>query len=156
MHTINPIFFLGKYGTKKDRNFYLLIGDVETTRDYAERLKFEFDNEIMSEHFGNYWSLSIEGCSARFLPNPNNTEVKKPQHTLIHTSMMDQSKKKQQQMRNVSFGSLFDEKKNVPIEGGTIFDNTDVSTKKYRSTTALHFLSVLCANKFFCIDQVVG
>ena len=39
--------------------FSLKFGDVETTRDYAERLKFEFDNEIMSEHFGNSWSLSI-------------------------------------------------------------------------------------------------
>ena len=29
---------------------------------------------------------------------------------------MDQSKKKQQQMRNVSFGSLFDEKKMYPLK----------------------------------------
>ena len=62
--------------TAKDRKIALKFWDVETTRDYAEILKFEFDNEIMSEHFGNSRSLSIEWCSARFFPNPNNTELK--------------------------------------------------------------------------------
>ena len=42
-----------KKETKKDRNIGLKFGDVETTRDYAEILKFEFDDEIMSKHFGN-------------------------------------------------------------------------------------------------------
>ena len=63
---------LGKNETSTDINIDLKFGDVETARDYAERLKFEFDNEIMSEHFGNYWSLSIEGCSAQFFPNTKN------------------------------------------------------------------------------------
>ena len=56
MHTINPIFFLiGKNETVKYRKITLKYGDVKTTRDYAQRFKFGFDNEIMSEHFGNYW-----------------------------------------------------------------------------------------------------
>ena len=38
-------------------------GDIETTRDYAERLSFELNNEIMSQHFGNSISLSMEGVS---------------------------------------------------------------------------------------------
>ena len=40
---------------------------IKTISDYAERLKFEFNLEIQSEHFGNCWSLSIEGCSCRFM-----------------------------------------------------------------------------------------
>ncbi len=36
---------------------------VKTIRDYAERLKFEFNNEIQSKHFGASRNLSIEGCS---------------------------------------------------------------------------------------------
>ena len=59
MHTINPIFSSQKNETEKDRNIYLKYGDVETTRYYVEKIKFEFDNEIMFEHFENYWSLSI-------------------------------------------------------------------------------------------------
>ena len=39
---------------------------VKTIRDYAERLKFEFNNEIQSEHFGASHNLSIEGCSVRY------------------------------------------------------------------------------------------
>ena len=45
----------------KDRNIALKIGDIETTRYYMERLKFEFDNEIMSENFGNACSLWMFG-----------------------------------------------------------------------------------------------
>jgi hypothetical protein len=40
---------------------------IKTIRDYAERLKFEFNLEIQSEHFGNCRSLSIEGCSCRYM-----------------------------------------------------------------------------------------
>ena len=72
MHTINPILFFKKNETEKDRKVDLKFGYVETTRYYAERLKFEFDNEIMSEHFGIAQSLSIERYSAWFFPNPNN------------------------------------------------------------------------------------
>jgi hypothetical protein len=36
-------------------------------KNYVERLKFEFNLEIQSEHFGNCWSLSIEGCSCQFM-----------------------------------------------------------------------------------------
>ena len=70
-------FLLGKNETTNDRNIALKFGDVEKTRDYAEILKFEFENEIMSEHFGNYWSLSIKIFSARLFPNPKNIEVNK-------------------------------------------------------------------------------
>ena len=35
----------------KDRTITLKFGEVETARYYAEILKFEFDNGIMSEHF---------------------------------------------------------------------------------------------------------
>ena len=50
MHTINIIFFfLKKNETEKYINITLKFLDVETIRDYAEILKFEFDNEIMSE-----------------------------------------------------------------------------------------------------------
>ena len=75
-----------KNETKNDINFALKFGDFETTRDYSEILKFGFDNEIMSEHFVNYWSLFIEGCSARFFPNTNNMEVNKKTHFHSHLS----------------------------------------------------------------------
>jgi hypothetical protein len=39
---------------------------VKTIRDYTEWLKFEFNNEIQSEHFGASCNLSIEGCNGRY------------------------------------------------------------------------------------------
>ena len=38
-------FLLGKIEKENDRKIALKYGDVETTRNYAERLKFKFDNE---------------------------------------------------------------------------------------------------------------
>ena len=44
-----------------EREKLLKRADIETTRDYAERLSFELNNEIMSQHFGDSVSLSMEG-----------------------------------------------------------------------------------------------
>ena len=74
---------IGKNVTSKDRNIDIKFGYVETTIDYVERLKFEFDNEIMCEHFENSWSLLIEGYSSRFFPNTNNMEVNKKNHNTL-------------------------------------------------------------------------
>ena len=49
--------FIGKCDMAKDRNIYLRFGEVKTTRDYTEILKYEFDNEIMSRNFGSSLSL---------------------------------------------------------------------------------------------------
>ena len=68
MHTINPISFSLRNEMESDRKISLQLGDVETTRDYAEIFSFEFDNEIMSKKFGNYWSLLLEGCSSLLFP----------------------------------------------------------------------------------------
>ena len=106
----NSFFSSCKNETAKYRKISPTFGDIETARDYVERLKFEFDNEIMPEHFGNSHSLSIEGCCARFFPNPNNMEVKKIQlqHPFTHTSLMYQRKFRNTTRAHISFVSVFD------------------------------------------------
>ena len=47
-------------------------------------------------------------------------------------------------------------KQNSLIEGGTIFNNTDGCAKQYRCAAALHFISIFCDNKDFCIDRAIG
>ena len=56
---------LGKNKSGALRRDAMKPGDLETTRDYAERLSFKLDNEIMSLNFGNSVSLSMEGVSIR-------------------------------------------------------------------------------------------
>ena len=63
---INFVILLGKNEVGKTRRLSLQPGDVETTRDYAERLSFKHNQEIMSTNFGNSTSISMEGASARF------------------------------------------------------------------------------------------
>ena len=56
---------LSKNETGALRRAAMKPGDIETTRDYAERFSFKLDNEIMSLNFGNSVSLSMEGVSVR-------------------------------------------------------------------------------------------
>ena len=42
-------------------------GDILSVRDYVERLFAYFNLEIQSDHFGNGRSLSIEGCSIKYI-----------------------------------------------------------------------------------------
>ena len=60
------MIFLGENEVVKTRRLSLQPGDVETIRDYAERLSFEYNQEIMSTNFGNSTSISMEGFCARF------------------------------------------------------------------------------------------
>ncbi len=53
---------------------------VKTIRDYAERLKFEFNNEVQSEHFGASRNLSIEGCSVRYVDGLKNIIMQMHSH----------------------------------------------------------------------------
>ena len=55
------VILLGKREATIHRKLSLKPVDIETTRDYAERLSFDFNYEIMSTNFGNYVSLSMEG-----------------------------------------------------------------------------------------------
>ena len=152
MHTINPILFLKKNETEKDRKVDLKFGYVETTRYYSERLNFEFDNEIISEHFGKSWSLSIEGWSAWFFPNPNNMKAKKRDTISLTLIWWIKEKCGNNTYTHASFGSVFDGK-NLLIEGGTIFDNTDGHAKQFRCATALHLLFNFLFKKKVCIDR---
>ena len=63
------VLLLGKQytGNACMQYFKNSLNAIKTIRDYAERLKFELTQEIQSEHFGNSCSLSLEGCSVRYM-----------------------------------------------------------------------------------------
>ena len=112
-----PFFSYWKNETEIDRNISLKFGDVETTRYHEEILKFEFDNEIVSEHFVNYCSLSIKGCSAQFFPNPKIWKWGGEFNTLSLTLLWwIKEKCINNTHAHVSFGSVFDRKKMYLLE----------------------------------------
>ena len=86
----------------------------------------------MSEHFGNYWSISIEGCSARFFPNPKNMEVNKKTYFHAHFSYgYRQNVSTTHVHMLVLVQYLMGGEGGVLIEGFTIFDNIDGCAKQY-------------------------
>jgi hypothetical protein len=58
---------------------------VKTIRDHAERLNFEFNDEIQSEHFVASCNLSIEGCSVRHKDELQNVII------VMHSHFSDMS-----------------------------------------------------------------
>jgi hypothetical protein len=155
---------LGKYETGADRKSALRPGDAETHRDYAERLLFEFTNEIMSEHFGNSRSLSMEGSTVRFFP-AQLAEIYcegMPAVLQDHTAMHFHSHFSDGSMQNAATTYFHMEvlvkyllKEAVLKEGGYMFDNTDGCAKQYRCATALHLLSMLAVKYKIVIDRAI-
>ena len=70
----------------------LRSGDIETSRDYTERLVFEKDKIITSEHFGYHISLSIEGVELRYFAKE---EVEKYYNNKEISTSVDQKLSKQ-------------------------------------------------------------
>jgi hypothetical protein len=155
---------LGKYETGADRKSALRPGDAETHRDYAERLLFEFTNEIMSEHFGNSRSLSMEGSTVRFFPAQLAEIYREGMPAVLqdHTAMHFHSHFSDDSMQNAATTYFHMEvlvkylqKEAVLKEGGYMFDNTDGCTKQYRCATALHLLSMLAVKYKIVIDRAI-
>jgi len=60
-----PYDDLGKRHTGNDRQL-IQPGEFHTIQDFAERLTLRFNNEIQTEHFGGYCTVSLEGVAVRF------------------------------------------------------------------------------------------
>mgnify|MGYP000211327405 FL=1 len=160
------IILLGKYETSEDRKNALRPGDVETTRDYAERLSFELNHEIMSQHFGNSLSLSIEGASVRFFKQEDikrykeDTSVTVKQEDSImhfHLHLSDvalQNAATTYYHMDVLIKHLI--KNGNLVQGNCLYGNTDGSGTQYRCSNALYFLSLLAFNYSIIIDRAVG
>jgi hypothetical protein len=131
---------------KRSNNFIKMI------RDYAERLKFEFNLEIQSEHFGNCRSLSIEGCSCRFM-----------RAGLLLMEMHSHFSDSSRQDARTTFAHMQVELKYLKEMGillkestATILDDTDGCAKQYRSGTALYLNTLLATTHGVIIDRAVG
>jgi hypothetical protein len=124
---------------------------VKTIRDYAERLKFEFNNEIQSEHFGASRNLSIEGCSVRFMNEHKNVIME------MHSHFSDTSRQDARTTHShlkVLLDYLF---RNYLIQQGwLILDDTDGCAKQYRSATALYLLSLIAVTYRIAYDRAIG
>jgi hypothetical protein len=123
---------------------------VKTIRDYAERLKFEFNNEIQSEHFGASRNLSIEGCSVRYMHELN---VMMEMHSHFSDTSRQDARTTHTHLK-VLLDYLF---KNYLIrQGWLILDDTDGCAKQYRSATALYLLSLIAVTYRIVYDRAIG
>jgi hypothetical protein len=124
---------------------------VKTIRDYAERLKFEFNNEVQSEHFGASRNLSIEGCSVRYLDGVKNIMME------MHSHFSDTSRQDARTTHThlkVLLDYLFE---NFLLQKGCLLlDDTDGCAKQYRSATALYLLSLIAVTYGIVYDRAIG
>jgi hypothetical protein len=140
-------------------------GDVNTRRDYAERLSAKFNLEIQSDHFGNGRSLSMEGSSVEFFSAPAivNAEANPTGDYSGSITMESQSHFSDESKQDAStthahmlvlLEYLFEN--NVMKIGSTEWQNTDGCGKQYRCGTALYLLSLLASQKHVVIGRAIG
>jgi hypothetical protein len=123
---------------------------VKIIRDYAERLKFEFNNEIQSEHFGASCNLSIEGCSVRYM-HALNVMLK------MHFHFSDTSRQ-DARTTHTHLKVLLDYllKSYLIQQGWLVLDDTDGCAKQYRSATALYLLSLIAVTYRIVYERAIG
>jgi hypothetical protein len=131
--------------------FTRMLKCIKTIHDYAERLKISMNNEIQSEHFGHSRSLSIEGCSCRYLDALGKCIME------MHSHFSDLSR----QDARTTFSHMNVEIKHykereIIGENSIVFDDTDGCSKQYRSGTALFLLTLLAVTHGVIIDRAVG
>jgi hypothetical protein len=124
---------------------------VKTIQDYAEHLKFEFNNEIQSEHFSASRNLSLEGCSVRYMDNFKNIIME------MHSHFSDTSRQDARTTHThlkMLLDYLF---QNYLIQQGwLILDDTDGCAKQYRSATALYLLSLIAVTYHLVYNRAIG
>jgi hypothetical protein len=157
---------LGKYETGALRKSALTPGDAETTRDYAERLTFEFTQEIMSQHFGDSRDMSMEGSSVRTFLEEDIKAFKEgvlEVLSVVDSTMDFHSHFSDDNLQNAAathchMRVLIQHLKLTGrfLDGHTMFDNTDGCAKQYRCATAIHLLSMLATEFNVTINRSVG
>jgi hypothetical protein len=112
---------------------------VKTIRGYGERVKFGFNNEIQSEHFGVSCHLSIEGCSVRY-----KDEVKRIIMEM-HPHFCNTPRRQDARTAHTHIKGLLDYLfQNCFIQQGwLILDDTDGCTKQYWSTLIVVIYSIV-------------
>ena len=147
------VMILGKNSTGRAQmsHFKQTPNAVKTIRDYAERLKFELNQEIQSEHFGNSRTLSIEGCSCRYMKDD-------VCYMEMHSHFSD-DKRQDSRTTHRHMLKLFDQltqQSTISPKNSLWIEDTDGAAKQYRSGTALYLLSLLAATKGVIVDRAIG
>ena len=73
----------------KDRED-IIVNETSTHRDYSERLKVEFDNQVQEEHHSGSPNISLEGCAIKFLP-PGSDQPQRKFFTCLSDSKLQDS-----------------------------------------------------------------
>ena len=161
------VILLGKKEATLHRKLSLKPGDIETTRDYSDRLSFDFKHEFMSTHFGNSASLSMEGVCVRHykkdvidlhnVSQHSNFDQEGDTISQFHSHFSDskiQNAGSTHQHMNVLLSYMKDY--GLIVKGGTLYCNSDGAAKQYRCANALYYLSCLATKYGIEIDRAIS
>ena len=76
------------------------MNEMSTHRDYAERLKVEFNNQVQEEHHSGSPNVSLEGCAIKFLP-PGTNQPQREFFTCLSDSKLQDSSTTHWHMKNL-------------------------------------------------------
>ena len=128
-------------------------GDVSSHRDYGERMKVNFNEEIQSEYYGNT-SVSMEGASLEWMDEVN------VRHTRYFGHWSDDSKQDAAATtRNMREELCVEGDALHLVEGlsvgGTVWKGTDGASTSYRCGKSIMGQGILSAELGITIDAQV-
>ena len=138
---------LSKRNVEDVRLINLLVGEMMSSRDYAERLLMKFHMEIQSEHFGQGRNLSMEGNLIKFYSADDAKII-----TNFYSFLSDKKTQNAATTDN-HMSRLFDKMKLDQVPITTFFETTDGCAGQYRCGTALWLLSSLSHRYNIIIDR---
>ena len=138
---------LSKRNVEDIRLINLLVGEMMSSRDYAERLLMKFHMEIQSEHFGQGRNLSMEGNLIKFYSADDAKII-----TNFYSFLSDKKTQNAATTDN-HMNRLFDKMKLDQVPITTFYETTDGCAGQYRCGTALWFLSSLSHMHNTIIDR---
>ena len=149
---MNLFIILGKNGSVMSRFGYAAAHLAAVTwHDYAERFSDGFDQEIMTERFGNDRSVSMEGFTIKFTPKDAGSE-----RELFYGMLSDE----QRQDSATTHHNMLMMIDNLLSRGDidfdsmlTILDHTDGAACQYWSGTALLFNTLFAMQYGCCFDR---
>ena len=125
---------------------------VHSQRDFSERLRLEFNNQVQEEYYLGGVTISIEGASVKFYPNGEDTTAMEF-FTYLSDGKIQDSSVVHNHMEKLILH--LKEKGIIRSQGYSLICTTDGAASQYRSGTAFYFLTVLAVKYNIAISRCI-
>ena len=141
---------LSKNHTGKDGEC-IVPSQVYSHRDFSERLKLEFNNQVQEEYYAGGATVSLEGVAVKFFPSADDTTTMEFHSYFSDGKQQDSSVVHNHMTKLIQYLKV----NKILATNGTLLCTTDGCAAQYRSGTAYYLLSALSVTHGIVIQRSI-